>query len=1155
MEEYKIVNDNGTNTKWSSINNNDYYCLLYNDSNQKYTFTPSTDLNCQLFMIGGGGAGGYFFGGGGGAGAAYTNNNYTFSKDNTYTFTIGTGGTCSIDNISNLFNNGLTLKVFNVTQQTPPNLNNFQIVNDDYSTINVPAYTSFSTYIVNDIKLNADLLHPNTLYVWDGYIKSSISGNINFTIESNLKTFVWIDKYIFNDTNTFISSYNIKDVKTIEMKADVFYKIKIIVYADSNITTSGFNLKCDNCTFYNFNSANEIYNYTKATETLITAKDKNNTIVNNLRCIGGGNGGCGLVNQNTDLDGGCGGGSGLNKINGKSLAQSSYNGFDGAIGSYLGGGGGIAGSGVDNAGGDGVVLSWFDSNFIFGAGGNGAGNLAQQNLGYGSGGNGYKCCYSNNQTDNNGMNGCVLIYIKSPITVEQFTNLNTNIIIPTTTILYNLQNASIASLYNYSFIRQFNDYRNSNNFPFAALSSNINGAEVAVNDNLLQEMYLYDLFTITNIYASAYNLFLNRINVIYASSSTTAIESKFQNLKISIPTSFDGLTTCTEYDVDGNGTSGIQLQLGFLNSPQYNSNIANYINSITGNSAQTGINNDYVKDLIYKNFWYNSKTPIIQFAADSGNQQDVFTNLVGTVIPNTQDTYIKNAAFPLYYAYSGASSSTSLQNISGIKNLFNYINTPSANLISSSATDITKFALPVDYLKMGFSNSVIGSTSNFGGLVALNSPTPYRYTGTLTNGSTYTSTFMGYRDCSAITNQDVVNAYNIDYNAYVNPSNQSVLNNYRIQRVFLYHKAFFDITNVDNTVKLLQLLKYSVYYNNLMFYTNIIHYNFFNYIESNPKAAFTTAGLITSITDSAFTNDINYIKNNLDVYSTSLVSAGDITNSINNFTQISAQIENDRNTYITSQNDLNKLTYRYNMYLSSYNNILLNFKIFIIIAILLLISIIAIYMSSEQYIDLNSKISIYTVIIIFVIIASYFYYNYTVVENFGTLYSTYSTGGTQGLYQLNTTNILSPLAGYIQSANNFIVKILSNASTNNISYVTDEMNGYINNYVNDRSNKIYSYKKKYDLLSNSINLLIKNINFYKAIMMLTSFIIILLLILMILYLLFPQFLTAIVILILIPLLISVFITVYYLTRSTRMNDNKKYWANMNPSDEVLKTLN
>jgi hypothetical protein len=86
MEEYKIVNDNGTTIKWSSINNNDYYCLLYQDNNQKYTFTPSTDLNCELFMIGGGGAGGYFFGGGGGAGAAYINKNYTFSKDNTYTF-------------------------------------------------------------------------------------------------------------------------------------------------------------------------------------------------------------------------------------------------------------------------------------------------------------------------------------------------------------------------------------------------------------------------------------------------------------------------------------------------------------------------------------------------------------------------------------------------------------------------------------------------------------------------------------------------------------------------------------------------------------------------------------------------------------------------------------------------------------------------------------------------------------------------------------------------------------------------------------------------------------------------------------------------------------------------------------------------------------
>jgi len=1155
MEEYKIVNDNGTTIKWSSINNNDYYCLLYNDSNQKYTFTPSTDLNCELFMIGGGGAGGYFFGGGGGAGAAYTNKNYTFSKDNTYNITVGNGGKCLIDNISNLFNNGLSLKVFKVTQQTPPKLNNFQINNDDYSTINVPAYTSFSTYIVNNINLNADLLHPNTLYVWDGYIKSSVTGNINFKIESNLKTFVWIDKYIFNDTNTFISSYNIKDVRTIQMKADVFYKIKIIVYADSNITTSSFNLKCDNCSFYNFNSANEIYNYTKATETLITAKDKNNTIVSNLRCIGGGNGGCGLVNQNTDLDGGCGGGSGLNKINGKSLAQSSYNGFDGAVGSYLGGGGGIAGSGLDSAGGDGVVLSWFDPNFIFGAGGNGGGNMTQRKLGYGSGGNGFKCCYSNNQIDNNGMNGCVLIYIKSPVTIEKFTNLNKQILIPNTSILNTLQNASISSLYNYFLIKQFNDYRKSTNFPFAGLSSNVNGSESTVNDNLLQEMYLYDLFTITNIYASAYNLFLSKINVVDESSTITSIEDKFANVSISIPSTFDAETKCYEI-TNPSGSKGIILQLGFLNSPKYNSNISSYINRFDTavSSTQSGIYNDFVKDQIYKDFWYNVQNPIITLGID-GNNKTVFTNLINNTIPGTSDSYIKNAAFPLYYGYSSTTSATKLQNISGIKNFFKYINTPSANLISSTATDITTFALPVDYLKMGFSNSVLGSTTNFGGLVASGSPIPYRYTGNFTGGSTYKSTFIGYRDCSGITNNDILQAYNADLAAYITPNDQNMLNNYRIQRVFLYHKAFYDITNVDNTVKLLQILKYNVYNYNLLFYTNIIHYNLFNLIESNPKAPLNTSAAIVSITSTEFINDIAKITKNLDVYSTSLVSASDITKSVNNFTKISAQIEDDKTKYITSQNDLNKLTYRYNMYLSSYNNILLNFKVFIVIAILLLLTIIYIYMSSEQYIDLNSKISIYTVIIIFIIIASYFYYNYTVVEKFTTLYSTYSNSGTQGVYQLGVAEYLNPIAQYIQSSNNFIAKILSNASTNNVSNVTDEMNDYINNYVNDRSNKIASYKKKYDLLLNSINLLIKNINYYKSIMMLSSFIIILLLILMILYLLFPQHLQVIVILILIPLLISIFITVYYLTRSTRMHDNKKYWANMNPTNEVLKTLN
>jgi hypothetical protein len=227
-----------------------------------------------------------------------------------------------------------------------------------------------------------------------------------------------------------------------------------------------------------------------------------------------------------------------------------------------------------------------------------------------------------------------------------------------------------------------------------------------------------------------------------------------------------------------------------------------------------------------------------------------------------------------------------------------------------------------------------------------------------------------------------------------------------------------------------------------------------------------------------------------------------------------------------------------------------------VIVILLLASIIAIYMTSENYIDLNSKISIYTIIIIFVIIATYLYYAYEVVERFTDLYSTYTgVASYQGAFSYDTQKVLLPLIRYIQTANNFITKVLSNSSTNNVNSVTGEIQTHVNNYIADRRSKKDTYNKKYNALKSSTELIIKNITFYKSIMMLISFIMVLLLLTVILYLLFPQFAMVILVAVLIPLIISIGITVYYLSRSTRSRENKKYWANMNPTDAVLKKLN
>jgi hypothetical protein len=178
------------------------------------------------------------------------------------------------------------------------------------------------------------------------------------------------------------------------------------------------------------------------------------------------------------------------------------------------------------------------------------------------------------------------------------------------------------------------------------------------------------------------------------------------------------------------------------------------------------------------------------------------------------------------------------------------------------------------------------------------------------------------------------------------------LNDYCIQRVFLYHKAFYDITNFNNPTSLLQNLKYNVYFYNLLFNTNIIHYNLFNYSFNNPKKVFNSDTSLI-IDNDKIKSDIEKISNILKIYSTTLVSRGEVSTTINNFTQISNLINSDKDKYYLNQGDLNKAINTYNMYLSTYDNVLLNFKIFMVIVILLILSIIAIYMTSEKYIDLN----------------------------------------------------------------------------------------------------------------------------------------------------------------------------------------------------------
>jgi hypothetical protein len=77
------------------INNNIYY-YSFTSPSSNYTFTCTTNVTCDVFLIGGGGGGHTNFGGGGGAGACIVGIGYTLSA-NTYTITVGSGGTSAVN--------------------------------------------------------------------------------------------------------------------------------------------------------------------------------------------------------------------------------------------------------------------------------------------------------------------------------------------------------------------------------------------------------------------------------------------------------------------------------------------------------------------------------------------------------------------------------------------------------------------------------------------------------------------------------------------------------------------------------------------------------------------------------------------------------------------------------------------------------------------------------------------------------------------------------------------------------------------------------------------------------------------------------------------------------------------------------------------------
>lgn len=619
MQEHKISKEDGTNINWTiTRNNNNYFCLLYNDNKQKFKFTPNENLNCELFMIGGGGAGGYFFGGGGGAGSSYINNNYTFKKNKTYTFEIGTGGMCDIADINKLFKSGLILNIYN---NTNVNLLNINFKYDDYSSLGIQSSGLIQSFNVNNITIPSSIFHNNTTYIWDGYIKTNSTGYFNVNINSKIKTIIWFDEFVYNNSNALIEGNNIADVKIIQLESNRFYNIKIIAYNDTN-NSNNFNISFEGCELFNLDKNEEKYVYIPASDTILTFRNDDNTF-ETIRCKGGGNGGCGFFNKNTNLDGGCGGGSGINKIKGASIIGASYNGYDGAVGDYCGGGGGIMSVGKNNIGGDGKIIDWFNETLIFGAGGNAANLSETRNLGYGCGGNGGECCYySKLLINNNGNNGCILIYVKSsetltapsrPRITEGFTG-KTDIMLPDDSIAKKLIENSFKiskyNKYNAALVHTRPDFfdQTKDEMAYVTLVDKYDVATFKRGDNLISyfdkyknQTFIYDMLIISKLYAIIYRLYWHKFTKDFQ-GDLKKWENFCNNAKINLTNILgQDKTYISNYDIYINNLFTID-NLSLSAAVDLNAGHKAYNNAIYGGNTSTSIGmqstviNDYCND-------------------------------------------------------------------------------------------------------------------------------------------------------------------------------------------------------------------------------------------------------------------------------------------------------------------------------------------------------------------------------------------------------------------------------------------------------------------------------------------------------------------------------------------------------------------------------
>ena len=769
-----------------------------------------------------------------------------------------------------------------------------------------------------------------------------------------------------------------------------------------------------------------------------------------------------------------------------------YNGNDGAVGDYCGGGGGIISSGNNNKGGDGKILNWFDETLIFGAGGNGANYNENRKLGYGCGGNGGDCCYfSKSLINNNGNNGCILIYV-------------------------NDNNDNNANIEHFSLPRKYNDYLLDNNNSIASklidesfkitntISNSVELTEITDRKTYFQNSlsftelavqttsgtgsdyndmhnFIYDVLVISKIYAVSYRL-LYYYYAITCSNNITDFTNKTKNIKIKFT---NGLTSShnSTIIIDPYDTTGTIITLNNIFE----------ISNLALNATKT--QNDYkAANNIYVSGSSGSTT-------ESGSP-----NILNSVFePSVVDGHYQ---IPLYHN-----------------------------------TDGTK----ID----GFDNFITNST-NINKIGTTYTPTSGSNLYTYSNTSTDSIKIDFYDSANYLTHdtlQNLITSYNSNIAA-----NAENIKQYKYTRILLYIEAFNNIINTSR-IDLVNSIKYQMYKYNAIIYNVILQYDIFQ--VQNKRLKYTTS--IVSGTDGEvnplveiFKKDIKTLSDNLkNIINININTSSQNTNTKKDITKMISTIDDTDKIFLEKQLELNETINKYNGEYQNYNNFLYYYKIIIIIAIFFILAIFFIFTLNN--IDINTKIGIYIFMIILIIILLIFYNNYfTVSESFVLAYNKDLADIT--VFKKENGDYTLSYASYISSLNKYntqITTISTNTITDKTLYPISTFTHKVNN---ERKNKAEFYKLKNINLQNALEILKKSSNTYYYMIILMIFSIIILLFSLIILLLNPNMLLQVFGIAAVFLIILIYYVSYNINKSTRIAENKNYWANFNPSKNTLESL-